>query len=81
MRDYPFTGERDTVVAEHVKADEFASLRVTQPVDSVFRVFERHGTVCRSVRAPNRGKMELQVIIVEDDNRGNWGETFVWTIE
>jgi len=45
-----------------------------------FRVMERSARVCRTMPA-SAGELSLEVIIVEDDNRGNWGEKFVWRIE
>ncbi|HVH45450.1 MAG TPA: hypothetical protein VM925_24015 [Labilithrix sp.] len=41
---------------------------------------ERSARVCRTMPA-SAGELSLEVIIVEDDNRGNWGEKFVWRIE
>lgn len=82
VHDYPFTGERDLLVAEHVSREAFASLRLTAPTERVFRVIERRGRVCRTMPLPAPAHaLALEVIIVEDDNRGNWGERFAWTID
>jgi hypothetical protein len=81
VHDHEFSGERDVLVAEHVNRNAFSSLRLTQPVEKVFRVIERRARVCRTMAAPRRGELSLEVILVEDDNRGNWGEKFVWRIE
>lgn len=80
VRDHTYSGERDVLVAEHVSKHAYGSLRLTEPVQNVFRVIERRGQVCRTMQAPS-GELALEVIIVEDDNRGNWGEKFVWNIE
>ena len=81
VHDYPFSGERDVLVAEHVGRDAFSSLHLTAPVDKVFRVIERRGQVCRSLGDKPPRKFSLEVIIVQDDNRGNWGERFDWSLD
>jgi hypothetical protein len=81
VRDYPYTGERDLLVAEHVTKDAFTGLRLTAPEARVFRVIERRGRACRTMAPPARGELSLELISVQDDNRGNWGEKFTWTIE
>lgn len=80
IRDHSFSGERDVLVADHVSRNAMSSLRLTAPVEKVFRVMERSARVCRTMPPP-AGELALEVIIVEDDNRGNWGEKFVWRIE
>lgn len=81
VRDYPYSGERDVLVAEHVSGNAFGSLRLTEPVQNVFRVIERRAQVCRTRAAPGPGELALEMIVVQDDNRGNWGEKFVWMVE
>jgi len=77
VRDHSYRGERDVVVADAVTPTALASLRVTQPTDEIFRVFERSGRAC----APASGnKIVLEVERPMDDHRGSWGEKFVWTI-
>jgi hypothetical protein len=80
VRDYAFTGERNVLVAEHVSSNDYGSLHITEPVGRVFRVIERKGRACRTMRTSS-DLLTLEVIIVEDDNRGNWGEKFVWRIQ
>lgn len=80
VHDHSFSGERDVLVADHVSRHAMSSLRLTAPVEKVFRVLERRGLVCRTMPPP-AGELALEMIIVEDDNRGNWGEKFVWRIE
>jgi hypothetical protein len=81
IRDYPYSGERDVLVAEHVAPGAYSALRVTQPVERMFRVIERSGVACVTVASSPSAEVRLEVIRVEDDNRGNWGELFVWQIE
>jgi hypothetical protein len=81
VRDHVFSGERDVLVAEHVSRHAYGSLRLTEPVENIFRVIERRGQVCRTIGKQPSGELALEVIIVQDDNRGNWGEKFVWNIE
>ena len=80
VRDYAYTGERNVLVAEHVSSNDYGSLHITEPVGRVFRVIERKGRACRTMRTSG-DLLTLEVIIVEDDNRGNWGEKFVWRIQ
>ena len=80
ITDHSFKGERDVLVAEHVSKTALSALRLTAPTSEVFRVFERRAQVCRSMPPPKR-ELALEVIILKDDNRGNWGEKFVWRIE
>jgi hypothetical protein len=81
VHDHSFTGERDVLVADHVSREAYGSLRLTAPIEAVFRVVERRALVCRTRLPPATGELTLEVIIVQDDNRGNWGEKFVWRIE
>jgi hypothetical protein len=81
VHDHPFTGERDVLVANAVTKDAFANLRLTEPTENIFRVIERRGRVCRTGAFSAAKEMKLEVIIVMDDNRGNWGEKFVWRVE
>ena len=77
VRDHSFRGERDVVVADAVTPSMLASLRVTQPTDEVYRVFERSARAC----GPVSGKqVVLEVERPMDDHSGGWGEKFVWTL-
>lgn len=78
IRDYETTGERNVVVADAVTTTMLASLRVTEPTKENVRVFERAGTTC-AARPPGQN-LTLSLVLPMDDNRGNWGETFEWTI-
>lgn len=77
VRDHSYRGERDVVVADAITPTALASLRVTQPTDEVFRVFERSGRACAPVTG---NKVVLEVERPMDDHRGSWGEKFVWTV-
>jgi hypothetical protein len=77
VRDHSYRGERDVVVADAVTPTALASLRVTQPTDEVFRVFERSGRACGPVAG---SKVVLEIERPMDDHRGSWGEKFVWTV-
>jgi hypothetical protein len=81
VRDHAWSGERDVLVANAVTASALASLRLTEPAERLFRVFERSGRVCRARPTRDVKRLELEIVIVKDDDRGNWGETFVWVIE
>jgi len=81
VHDHTFSGERDVLVANAVTKDAFAALRLTEPVENIFRVIERRGRVCRTGPYEKAKEIALEVIIVMDDNRGNWGEKFVWRVE
>jgi hypothetical protein len=77
VRDHSYRGERDVVVADAVTPSMLASLRVTQPTDEVYRVFERSARAC----GPVSGKeIVLEVERPMDDHRGGWGEKFVWNV-
>lgn len=80
IRDYPYSGERDIMVASGVTPDAYGSMRITRPETKVLRVIERRGEVCAPMKKVPK-ELVLELIIVQDDNRGNWGEKFVWTIE
>ena len=77
VRDHSYRGERDVVVADAVTPNMLASLRVTQPTDEVYRVFERSARACGPV---NGKQVVLEVERPMDDHRGSWGEKFVWTV-
>lgn len=77
VRDRSYRGERDVVVADAVTPTMLAGLRVTQPTDEVYRVFERTARACGPVSG---NKIVLEVERPMDDHRGGWGETFVWTV-
>lgn len=81
VHDHTFSGERDVLVANAVTKDAFANLRLTEPTENVFRVIERRGRICRTGAYSAAKEITLEVIIVMDDNRGNWGEKFVWRVE
>jgi hypothetical protein len=81
VHDHTYGGERDVLVANAVTKDAFANLRLTEPTENVFRVIERRGRVCRTGAFAAAKEITLEVIIVMDDNRGNWGEKFVWRVE
>lgn len=72
---------RPTDSCAPVTKDAFAALRLTEPVENVFRVIERRGRLCRSGSWSNAKELAFEMIIVMDDNRGNWGEKFVWHVE
>lgn len=81
VRDYGYAGERDVLVGSFASQSAISSLRLTAPVEHVFRVMERRAQVCRTMVQPSYGELSLEVILVQDDNRGNWGEKFVWRVE
>jgi hypothetical protein len=77
VRDHSYRGERDVVVADAVTPTALASLRVTEPTDEVYRVFERTGHACGPVTG---NQIVLEVERPMDDHRGSWGEKFVWNL-
>jgi len=44
--DYPYTGMRPTAIIEGVAASRYIGMAISQPTDLVFRVVERHGSMC-----------------------------------
>lgn len=77
IRDHSFRGERDVVVADAVTATAVASLRVTEPTDAIFRVYERAARACGPVSGD---PIVFEVERPTDDHRGGWGERFVWSV-
>ena len=78
VRDYSYSSERDVLVAEGVTATAFASLRLTEPTENIYRVVERLGQTC--VPVTNTSKIVLELELPQDDLRGSWGEIFEWKI-
>ena len=76
--DYPFNGERVVFAAEAVLPEAFGSMRLTEPTNEVFRVYERSGSLCGT--PPNTSKITLTLTNPQDDLRGDWGETYTWTL-
>ena len=76
--DYPFDGERVVFAADAVLPEAFGSLRLTEPTDEVFRVYERSGALC--ARNPGTSEITLTLTNPQDDRRGDWGESFTWTL-
>jgi hypothetical protein len=77
--EYDYTGERTKVAADFVSNHAAGSFRMTEREARKFRVVERRGEVCGA--PPRDGKVVLQLVIPQDDHRGNWGEKFIWTVE
>ncbi len=77
VRDWPYTGERDLLVADAVGASAFAALRIAQPEEKIFRVVERAARVCAATPR-GTGDLTLSLVLPQDDRRGHWGETFRW---
>ena len=76
--DYPFNGERVVFAADAVLPEAFGSLRLTEPTKEVYRVYERSGTVCGN--RPATRKVTLTLRNPQNDLRGDWGETYTWTL-
>lgn len=78
VADYPFDGERVVFAADAVLPEAFGSLRLTEPTNEVFRVYERSGSVCGA--NPGTATLTLTLTNPQDDLRGDWGETYTWTL-
>ena len=78
VRDLSYTGERDVVAADAVAPNLLASLRITEPTEYVYRVFERSARLCAPT--PASAEVGLEVERPMDDRRGSWGAAFSWMI-
>lgn len=78
VRDYFYTGERDVFVAQGATANAFASMRLTEPTENVYRVVERSARVCSAEASGTKLSLELELPM--DDLKGSWGEVYEWTI-
>ena len=76
--DYPFNGERVVFAADAVLPEAFGSMRLTEPTNEVFRVYERSGSLCGV--NPGTAKVSLTLVNPQDDLRGDWGQTYTWTL-
>lgn len=76
--DYTYTGERDVLVAEGITGEAFAQLRLTEPEERVYRVFERRTELCGPIS--QTGDIELEVVAPNGATTSQWGQSFVWTL-
>jgi hypothetical protein len=80
VRDYPLSGDKETVVADDVAIEAAAALGVPKADAKVYRVFERTASGCQKMAGlPESMTLELEITI--DDNRGSWREKFAWRLK
>jgi hypothetical protein len=73
-------GTRQVVSAEVVTGTELARLRITSTSSGRYDVVERSATVCAPAPASRPERLTVEVVLPQDDHRGNWGEVFEWEL-
>ncbi len=74
--EHSFTAERVRIAADRVSHDETSRLRVREPEQRVFRVYERRTELCGP--RGQRGVERLDVELPSPDGIGTWGQSYVW---
>ena len=80
VEDHSVTGERTVLAADAILPEAFGSFRLTEPTQEVYRVFKREGTIC-TPSADVGQRVELELLLPQDDARGNWGQKYVWNVQ